>query len=582
MSEILEPIMTDEEDLLQTEVVVEKKVYASREEVLARLAEIADTATDAVKGEISYLKMLYFKMRQQETDAELQAMLDGEGDAAAYVSKPDELEPRLKELLNIQREARAKMVEARNKEYAENLVERKALLDKMEVIATDATEVSQQYQAFQDLQKQFKEGGPVDQQEVTGLWKRYTQISEQFYDALKINKELRDYDFKKNLEAKEALCVEAEQLQEATEIVPAFKRLQELHDQWKTIGPVAPNVREEVWNRFKAASTIINKRHQDYFEGIKAQETANEQAKIALCEKLEAIDLSQAATVKNWEDLTKVVLGFQTEWRQIGFASKKVNTKLFERFRLACDSFFGQKAEFYKSIRLEQNENLSRKVALCEKAEALKDSTDWRSTSDQLVRMQQEWKTIGPVPHKQSQALWERFRGACDVFFAAKEKQIGGEKAAELANLARKQEILTALEALKADVANATVQGVRDLMNAWGEVGHVPFKEKDKLQASYKALIDFFFENLDMKGQRRRNENIKQRVSKMAESGASTLQRKLQTLEQDLKTYENNLGFLTAKSKGGNGMVSLMQAKMNDLKTEIAELKKQLAAEEKK
>ena len=571
MSEILDPIQM-EDNVLSTEPAaapevaestaedesaentVEKKIYANRAEILERISEIAGIASESVKGEINYLKLLYYKMRQQETDAEMQAFIDGNGDPATYESKPDELEPRLKDLLNIQKEARAAMVKARDEEYANNLALKREVLDKMEIIA-------------------------VDQQEVAGLWKRYTQLTEQFYDALKINKELRDYDFRKNLEAKLQICEEAEKLVQAPDVVDAFRKLQEMHEQWRIIGPVAPSVREEIWNRFKAASTEINKRHQVHFEQLKAQEHANEVGKTSICEKVEAIDLSQITTVKGWDDATKVILAFQDEWRKLGFASKRVNTQLFERFRQSCDNFFNQKAEFFKSVRGEQSDNLQRKIELCERAEALSTSTDWRKTTDQLISLQNEWKTIGPAPRKYSQQVWERFKSACDAFFKAKEEAVGGERATERANFERKQEIILALTNLKDDVENATVKGVRDLMNQWAEIGHVPFKEKDKLQAKYKELIDFFFDKLDMKGQRRRFENIKEHVASIKDS--NTLQRKLERLINDLKTYENNLGFLNAKSKSGNGLVALMQSKMDELKAEIEELKKRIDAGEK-
>lgn len=560
---------------LEENVLTEKKIYANREEILDRLAEIVGEATEAAKGEITYLKMLYYKLRQQETDAEMQAFLDGDGDPSTYESKPDELETRLKELLNVQKEARAAMVKAREEEYAANLAKKNEILAQMEAIAQDTETVGQKYNEFQDLQKQFKEVGPVDQQEVADLWKRYTQLNEQFYDALKINKELRDYDFRKNQEAKEALCEAAEKLQELEDPIAAFRQLQDMHDQWRIIGPVAPAVREEIWARFKAASTVINKRHADHFEAIKAQELANEEQKKSICDKLDAIDFSQVTSTKAWEDATKVVLAFQEEWRKIGAAGKKANNLLFERFRQQCDSFFSQKAEYYKSIRSEQNDNLKKKIELCEKAEALKDSTEWRKTTDMLVKLQSDWKAIGPVPHKQSQQVWDRFKGACDAFFKAKEEAVGGERAVERANFEKKQEVLMALNNLKEDIENATVQAVRDLQQKWAEIGHVPFKEKDKLQAQYKEVTDFFYEKLDMRGQRRRLENIKERVSKITDG--NTLQRKLERLQADLKTYENNLGFLTSKSKSGNGMVALMQSKMNDLKAEIEELKKKIA-----
>lgn len=568
MTEILDNIQAEET------ILTEKKIYSNREEIIDRLAEIAGEATDASKSEINYLKMLYYKLRQQETDAEMQAFIDGEGDPMSYEAKADELEPRLKELLNVQKEARAKMVLEREKEYAENLVKKQQILDKMQEIANDAANVGLKYNDFQELQKSFKEIGAVDAQEVSRLWKSYTTITEEFYDALKINKELRDYDFKKNLEAKEALCVEAEKLVDMADIVTANRRLQDLHEEWRGIGPVAPSQREVIWNRFKEASTIINKRHQEHFLAIKEQESANEENKTAICDKLEAIDLSQISSIQGWDDATKVVLAFQEEWRKIGFANKKANNALFERFRQLCDRFFKAKSDYFNGMHEEQNENLKKKIALCEKAEALKDNTEWRKTTDILVNLQNEWKTIGPVGNRQNNQVWARFKSACDAFFKAKEEAVGGERAQERANLALKQEVLAAMNDLKDNIENATVKAVKELQQKWAEIGHVPFKEKDKLQAQYKEVNDFFYEKLDMRGQRRRLENIKDRVSKITDG--NTLQRKLERLQADLKNYENNLGFLTSKSKSGNGMVALMQSKMNDLKAEIEELKKKM------
>lgn len=553
----------------------EKKFYANRQEIIDRLSVIANEATEQAKAEINYLKMLYYKIRQQEVDAELQKFINDNGDPAAYESKTDDLEPKLKELLAVQKEARAVMVEARNKEMAENLAKKNEILDKMDAIASDADGIGQQYNVFQDLQKQFKEVGAVDPQEVNVLWKRFSAIGEKFYDALKINKELRDYDFKKNLEKKEALCEEAEKLSEAGDVLSAFRRLQEMHEEWKGIGPVAKEIREEIWSRFKAASTIINKRHQEHFESLKAAEAANEQGKIALCEKLEAIQVAAISTVKDWEEQTQAVLKIQEEWRKLGFANKKVNNSLFERFRGLCDAFFQAKAEYYKAIKEEQNENLAKKIALCEKAEALKDSTDWRSTTDLLVKLQQDWKEIGPVNRKNSNAIWERFRSACNAFFDAKEKAVGDERSVEKANLEKKLEILEKLSQLKDNVADATPDQVRALMNEWKEVGHVPFKEKDKLFKAYQEQVDFFFENLDMKSrpQSRGNRQKGEKSRNMPENDRARLMRQYETLTRELKTYENNLGFLSFGNKGGkNPLLAQMEQKMEGIKKQISEI----------
>lgn len=562
----------------------EHRVYADREEVLARLAEIAGETTDEAKAEINHLKSLYYRLRQQEADAELQALLESDDPEAAanYQAQPDTLEPRLKELLNVQREARAAMVEARQKEQAANLAFKQDLLNQMEALAQDAGDVNQHYNAFIELQKRFKEAGPVDPQEVGALWQRYTKVGEQFYDLLKINKELRDYDFRKNLEKKEQLIQEAEGLAAQDGIIAAFRRLQELHEEWKGIGPVAPALREEVWARFKAASTVINKRHQDHFDRIKAQETANEAGKTALIEQMEAIDTTALRSVKEWDTQTAAVLALQQEWRKLGAAPRKVNTQLYERYRRACDAFFGAKADFYKAIKAEQNANLEKKLRLCEKAEEMKDSTEWRKTADRFVSLQKEWKTIGAVPRKHANTVWQRFSAACDAFFAAKEQAVGGERAVERENLGKKEAILARLSELKEHVETATQQAVRDLMAEWNEVGHVPFKEKDRLFAEYKEKIDFFFDKLDMKGTRARMDNFRQNIAKKAAAAGEAVQsaladdrqklvRAYDRLTADLKTYENNLGFF-AKSSKPNPLLAQMEKKRDALKAEIAEI----------
>lgn len=576
MTEILDPMQNEP---MAEAVAEEKKTYATREEIIARLEEIVSESSDTVKSEVTYLKMLYYKMRQQETDAALQALLENEdADALSYESKPDELEDRLKELLNIHKEHRAAMVEARNKELAENCARKTAILDQMEALATDANDINVHYPVFMDLQKQFKEIGTVDSAVANDLWKRYAQVTENFYDLLKINKELRDYDFKKNQEKKEALCVEAERLGDAGDVLAAFRRLQELHEEWKGIGPVAPVVREEIWARFKAASTVVNKRHQEHFEQIKAKESENEAGKTALCEKIEAIDLTEISTVKGWEEKTAVVLGIQEEWRKLGFASRKVNNQLFERFRKSCDKFFEAKALFFKTMKEGQAANLEKKIRLCEKAEALKDSQEWRKTTDQFIALQKEWKTIGPVPRKQANAIWKRFLAACDAFFEAKEKAVGSERAEEKANLEKKQAIIARLKELKETVAEVEASQIREIMAEWNTVGHVPFKEKDKLFKEYQVILDFFFDKLDMKGTKARMSAFANNLSKLASGDKAEsallrerekLMRVYERLNADLKTYENNLGFLTLASKSGNSLLREVEKKKESLKAEI-------------
>ncbi len=560
---------------------VERKQYATRHEVLQRLEEIVAAAADDAKGEVSYLKMLYYKLRQQETDAALTAALEQDSeDLSALESKPDEMEGRLKELLEQYREQRAAALESRNREMAENADRKKALLDAMEAIATDANDVNVHYNQFMELQKQFKEIHNVDPAVVADLWKRYSAVTESFYDLLKINKELRDYDFKKNLEKKEELCQEAERLGTMGDVIAAFRRLQELHEEWKGVGPVSPTVREEIWTRFKTASTVVNKRHQDHFEQIKQKEAENEVGKKALCEKIEAIDFSQNASLKDWEAQTQQILDIQKEWRSLGFASRKVNTQLFERFRRSCDAFFAAKATFYKGVKDGQSENLAKKIKLCEKAEALKDSTEWRKTTDQFISLQREWKNIGAVPRKNSASLWKRFVTACDAFFEAKEKAVGSEKNEEKVNLEKKQSVIARLKELQSDIESVQPATVRELMAEWNSIGHVPFKEKDKVYNAYQEALEVFFQKLDMKGSRARMESFSENISKLASGNnpQSTLMRERERLMRvyermtaDLKNYENNLGFLniSSKSSSNNPIVREIEKKKDALKAEI-------------
>jgi len=579
MSENVNPIPSeDAAEILTEETVIEKKHYENRQEILDRMAEIASEATDEVRNEMNFLKLTYYKMRQQEVDAELQQFLQGDADPSSYEAKSDELEPRLKELLNIQKEARAVMVEARNKMMAENLAKKQDILRQMIVIAQDADGVGQKYNDFMDLQKQFKEVGAIDSAEVNPLWKQFNMLVEQFYDALKINNELRDYDFKKNLERKNEIIAEAEKLAQSDDLLPAFRRLQELHEEWKGLGPVAPALREEIWNKFKAASTLLNKRHQDHFEALKAAVAANEAAKNALCDRIESIAIDTIQTAKDWDEQTKVVLTVQEEWRKLGAVSRKANAQLFERFRQLCDAFFQAKAQYFKGVKEEQNANLALKIGICEKAESLKDSTEWRKTTDVLVNLQKEWKSIGPVSRKMSNAIWERFRSACDAFFEAKEKAVGGERAVEAANLAAKQAIVEKLRGLAEKYREVEPQTIRDIMAEWNEIGHVPFREKDKLYAAYKQQVDFFFDHIDMKGRQARLQNFKQRVQTQTKSEGQNekqkLQKQLERLMNDLKTYENNLGFLSAKK--GNGMIAMVERQIENLKGEIKEVKEKL------
>lgn len=576
-------VVVETEENTAEEVVVEKKTYENRQQVIDRLEEIVSLTTDEAKNEVNHLKKVYYMLRQQETDAALQKILESDDDVESmnYQSTPDDLEEHLKELLNKHKEVRAAVVEARQKELNDNAAKKIEILNQMESLCEDAEHVNAHYQTFQELQKQFKQVGMVDQAVVNDLWKRFSSTMEKFYDLLKINKELRDYDFKKNLEKKEALCIEAESLGTLGDVIAAFRRLQDLHEEWKGIGPVAPAIREDLWTRFKAASTIINKRHQTHFENIKAKEAENEAGKTAICEKIEALELANLTTMKQWEEQTSFVLKLQEEWRSFGYASKKVNNQLFERFRKSCDEFFAAKARYFHDLKDAQSNNVQKKEKLCQRAEELMSSTDWRKTTDQFINLQREWKQVGPVPRKLSTALWTRFVTACDAFFAAKEKAVGNEKQEEAENLKKKREIIARLVELKEKIDSVTPEDIRSIRAEWNAIGHVPFKEKDKVFEDYQKALDIFYEKLDMKGMKARMNAYAENVSKIASGDKSQgnllrererLVRVYERLKGELKTYENNLGFLTLSSKGSNSLMREIEKKKESLKTEIKTL----------
>lgn len=554
----------------------EKHIYADRAEIIARLEEIAKDTSETAHNEVAHLKTLYYKMRQQETDAALQAILDApDADPTAYVSTPDNLEGRLKELLNIHKDARATAVEARTRVMADNLAKKTDILDQMEKLATDANDVNVHYPVFMDLQKRFKEVGPVDASVANDLWKRYAQITEIFYDILRINKDLRDYDFRKNLEKKEALCEEAERLGTQNDVVGAFRRLQELHEEWKGMGPVAPAQREAIWARFRAASSVINKRHQAHFDQLKAREAENEAGKIALCEKIEAVEFDNLSTAKAWDEKTAIILSLQAEWKKLGFASRKVNNQLFERFRRTCDKFFAAKSAFFQTLRTEQAANLEKKIALCEQVEALKDSQEWRKTAEAIIALQKEWKAIGAVPRKHVNSIWKRFSAACDAFFEAKAQALAPEREEERANLEKKRSVIARLKELK-ESDDATQTDIRTLLSEWSSAGRVPFRDKDKLQKEFHALLEYFCDKLGMKMPRRRSDGAGSNAAATSDNSPSgllrereRLMRSYEKLKADLKIYENNVGFLTAASKSGSALLQEIEKKKDAIKSEI-------------
>lgn len=560
--------------------------YASltKEELVKALEELVEKPFDEVKDEVPQIKAAFFAVRKEEQAREKAEFLAAGNDEAAFAAKDDACEARIKELLQQLKEKKAAYNAQLEAVKKQNLDKKRKIIDEINNISADADNINKQFSHVQELQQEFKAIGEVPAPNVTDIWKEYQMAVERFYDLLKMNKELRDYDFKKNLEIKQQLCAEAEALDDESSIVDAFKKLQELHNTWRETGPVAKELREGLWARFKAASAAVNKKYQAFFEERKQSEKANADAKTALCEKIEAIDTAALKTYAAWTDATDSTIALQNEWKKLGFASKKVNNALFARFRKSCDEFFALKAEFFKKTREELAANLAKKTELCEKAEALMDSTDWKKATDSLVELQKEWKTIGPVVKKHSNAVWKRFHTACDHFFDAKKKKVSGVHAVEHANLKSKNEIVASINALveqeDADAAEAAKQ-VRELMAKWQEVGHVPYKEKDKAYEAYRAAVDKAYDKFDMKATRARLANFESSIAKMGSGDKVQRERErlVRTYEQrssELKTYENNLGFLSARSKAGNTIVKEMERKIAKIKEDLAMLEKKI------
>ena len=554
----------------------------SKDELVAHLQWMVEQPVDSVKDAVLQLKAAFFALRKDELAKEKEAFVAAGNDEAAFVPAEDADELKVKDLLNELKEKKAEFNAAQDAIKLANLEKKQAIIEQIFEITSDPDNVNRQYNKVQQLQQEFKALGEVPAPNVTEIWKKYQVVVEKFYDLLKMNKELRDYDFKKNLEIKQQLCLDAEQLDELPDVVDAFKQLQALHNSWRETGPVAKEIREELWARFKNASSVINKKYQTFFEERKANEKANADAKTALCEQIEAISTEGLNSYQAWDNATKQIIALQEEWKKLGFASRKVNTELFARFRKSCDDFFAQKAAFFKKMKEELSTNLAKKTALCEKAEALKDSTDWKKTTDELVALQKEWKTIGPVVKKHSDAIWKRFIAACDYFFEEKKKQTSNIHTQEHQNLKTKKEIIASINAILNDeAAEEPATKVRELMQQWQEVGHVPYKEKDKIYAEYKEAIDKAFDKYDMKAVRARMANFENSLNQMAgiDKVYHERERMVRTYEQkcqELKTYENNLGFFNARSNTGNTIVKEMERKIAKIKEDIAMLEQKI------
>ena len=562
-----------------------RKVYKTKKEVLDRVREIAQSEENPRKDEIDYLKTVFYKLHFNEREAQQKAYLEQGGDPDKYVVTPDEDEEAFKAEMSIVKEKRAKIFQQQEQEKQANLEKKLDIIEKIKNMATSPDEANQSYNEFKQLQQEWKETGAVPAERASELWRNYQLYVEQFYDLLKLNSEAREYDFKKNLELKTKLCEAAEKLADQEDIISAFHQLQELHQQYREVGPVAKELREDIWNRFKAASTVINKRHQQHFEELRGKEEENLARKTALCEKAEAVAAQPNANSSDWEKRTKEIIDIQAEWKTIGFAPQKMNVKIFERFRAACDDFFGRKGEYFKQLKEKFADNAARKQALVEKAQALQDSTDWKSTSDKLVALQKEWKTIGMVPKKMGEQLWTDFQAACNKFFDARNAANAGTRGEEKANLAKKQEVIEKLKAITAETEGNVQEMVQKLHEEYNKIGHVPFKEKDKVYEEYHAQLDRIYKELNVSIARRKLDNFKSNIKNMAQKGADALEgersrlvRRFEGLKQDVQTYESNLGFLNASSKKGNSLIDEMNRKVQKLKDEMELVKQKIKA----
>lgn len=561
------------------------KIYTSKQEVLDRVKELAHNDEAPAKDEIDHLKTAFYKLLFVEREAAQKAFIENGGTPETYVMKADDSEEQFKAEMVLIKEKRAKIFQQQEEEKKENLQRKLQIIDKIKMMSTSPEEANKSFNDFKALQQEWKEIKAVPADKASELWRNYQLYVEQYYDLLNLNRELREYDFKKNLEQKTQLCEAAEKLADEPDAISAFHHLQELHQQYREIGPVAKELREQIWTRFKAASTVINKRHQQHFEEIRAKEEDNLARKTALCEKVEAIAKEENKNAADWEAHTKQIIEAQTEWKTIGFAPQKMNVKIFERFRTSCDDFFVRKAEFFKNLKEKFAENTKKKREMVEQAQALMNSTDWKSTSEKLVKLQKDWKTVGVVPKKVGDQLWANFVEACNKFFEARNAATAGAKNEEQQNLSRKKEIIGKLKELlenAADNAQATVQQLTDEYN---KIGHVPFKEKDKLFKEYHKVVDALYKQFNITASKQRLDNFKNNLKNMAKQGEdmldnerSRLMRRYEQLKSEITTYENNIGFLNASSKKGNSLVDEMNRRVGKLKDDLELIRQKIKA----
>ena len=564
------------------ETIVEKPTenaskLSTKEEVLLRLKEVAQDAENANKQELDGLKQTFYKIHNAEIEAAKKTFVENGGAEEEFIAQPSGVEEEFKSLMAAIKEKRSALAAEIEKQKEENLQVKLSIIEELKELVESPDDANKSYNEFKKLQQQWNEVKLVPQAKVNELWKNYQLYVEKFYDILKLNNEFREYDFKKNLEIKTHLCEAAEKLADEQDVVSAFHQLQKLHQEFRDTGPVAKELRDEIWNRFKAASTAVNRRHQQHFEALKESEQHNLDQKTVICEIVEAIEFDQLKTFAAWETKTQEVIALQNKWKTIGFAPQKMNVKIFERFRKACDEFFKKKGEFFKLLKEGMNANLEKKKALCEKAESLKDSTQWKETAEILTKLQKEWKTIGPVSKKYSDAVWKRFITACDYFFEQKGKATSSQRSVEQENLEKKKAIIARLTAIDETTdADEASKEVRELMKEWNGIGHVPFKEKDRLYKQYHGLIDQLFDRFNISASNKKLSNFKSSIGNIQSGGSQSLYREREKLvrtyenmKNELQTYENNLGFLTTSSKKGNSLLTEINRKVEKLKSDL-------------
>ena len=561
------------------------KAYSSKKEIIERLKAIVDSDDTPEKAEVEHLKTVFYKLHFAEREAQQKEYLNNGGDPEKYQVLPDEDEEVFKAEMTIIKEKRQKAFLALEEEKQQNLKKKESIIEQIKAMATTPDEANKNFDKLKKLQQEWKEIKLVPAEKANELWRNYQLYVEQFYDLLNLNREAREYDFKKNLEKKTKLCEAAEKLADETDIISAFHQLQELHQEYRETGPVAKELREQIWTRFKAASTVINKRHQQHFETLRNHEEENLTKKTALCEKVEDIAKQENKTSADWEKRTKEIIAIQQEWKTIGFAPQKMNVKIFERFRAACDDFFGRKGEFFKQLKEQFAENAEKKKALVEKAKALSDSTDWKATSDKLIALQKEWKTIGMVPKKIGDQLWNDFLAACNHFFEVRNAVHADSRNEEHENLNKKRDIIKQLKEHAEKAEEGLHEKVQELTEQYNKVGHVPYKEKDKLYKEYHEVLDKIYKDLHISAARKRVDNFRNNLKKVADRGADALDnergrllRRFEQLKQEINTYENNLGFLNISSKKGNSLIDDMNRRIQKLKDDMEEVKQKIKA----